>query len=76
MNAFLKQHPNVREGIQTFGGGEIFKVKVVYSFHAFYMGTKAYLDNMDPTLLTSTDRIFNANETGFSICPKTKNVIG
>ncbi|KAL8565339.1 hypothetical protein ACOMHN_029034 [Nucella lapillus] len=36
---------------------------------------KEYVDGIDPTLLSCPERIFNADESGFSICPKTKRVI-
>ena len=36
---------------------------------------KQYLDAMDSTLLKHLGRIFNSDESGFSICPKTKKII-
>ena len=33
---------------------------------------KQNLDAMDPILLTSPGHVFNADESGFSVCPKAK----
>ncbi|KAK3792635.1 hypothetical protein RRG08_023110 [Elysia crispata] len=36
---------------------------------------KHYLDTISPQLLDSPDRLYNADETGFSLCPKSKKMI-
>ena len=42
------------------------------SLAEWFQQMKQYLDAMDPTLLTSPGRIFNDDESGFSICPKAR----
>ena len=74
----LKRHPIVREGIPTFGGGERFNVKVVYSFHAFYMGTKAYSTTWTPHSSHQLTEFLTliGQDSAYAQRPKTLNVIG
>nr|KAG5713363.1 hypothetical protein BaRGS_024911 [Batillaria attramentaria] len=41
----------------------------------WFQEMKDYIDGEDASILTSPDCIFNADESGFSVCPKTKRVI-
>ena len=42
---------------------------------AWFTNAKAYLNSQDPDLLKSTDRIYNADETGFGLSPSQKRII-
>ena len=41
----------------------------------WFSGMKMYLNSQDPSLLLSADRIFNADETGFALAPKSRKVL-
>lgn len=41
----------------------------------WFQEMKQYMNAKDPMLLTSPEHIFNADKSGFSICPKTKKII-
>ncbi|XP_063887774.1 uncharacterized protein LOC135115197 [Scylla paramamosain] len=74
MRAFFKRHPEIRERIgQPLGRERAIVTKDALG--EWFQQMKHYLDTIDPTLLTSPDRIFNADESGFNICPKTKRII-
>ncbi|XP_045130246.1 MFS-type transporter clz9-like [Portunus trituberculatus] len=74
MRAFFKRHPEIRERIgQPLGRERAIVTKDALG--EWFQQMKHYLDTIDPTLLTSPDRIFNADESGFNICPKTKKII-
>ena len=71
MQAFFKKHPEVAERMGQALGWER-AVMTKESLAEWFQQMKQYLDAMDPTLLTSPGQTFNADESGFSICPKTK----
>ena len=71
MQAFFKRHPEVAERMGQSLGRER-AVVTKESLAEWFQQMKQYLDTMNPTLLTSPGLIFNADESGFSICPKTK----
>ena len=75
MQAFFKRHPEVAERTSQALGKERAVVSKE-SLQAWFEEMKAYMDNIDPSILTSPERIFNADESGFSVCPKTKKIIG
>ena len=71
MQAFFKRHPEVAERMGQALGREI-AVVTKESLAEWFQQMKQYLDVMEPTLLTSPGQILNADESGFSVCPKTK----
>ena len=74
MQAFFKRHPEIRERMgQPLGRERVLVTKDALG--KWFQRMKIYLDSTDLTLLTSPDRIFNADESGFNICPKTKKII-
>ena len=73
MQAFFKRHPEVVERM----GQALCRERAVVtkeSLAEWFQQMKQYLDAMDPSLLTSPDRIFSADESGFSVYPKTKKI--
>ena len=70
MQAFFKRHPEVAERMGQSLGRET-AVVTKESLAEWSQQMKQYLDAMDPILLTSPGRIFNADESGFSVSPKT-----
>ena len=46
-----------------------------HSLSLWFNDMKRHLDKVDVSLLLSPDRLYNADETGFSLCPKGKKVI-
>ena len=74
MQAFFKRYPEIRERLGQPLGRERAGV-TKDALGEWFQQLKLYLDAVDPTLLTSPDRIFNADESGFNICPKTKKII-
>ena len=71
MQTFFKRHPEVRERIGQPPGCES-AVLTKDALRQWFQRMKLYLDTIDPTLLTSPDRIFNADESGLNVCLKTK----
>lgn len=45
------------------------------SLSLWFNEMKEYIDSVDISILVSPDRLFNADETGFSLCPKGKKVV-
>lgn len=45
------------------------------SLSIWFTTMKTFMDQQDCTLLVSPERLYNAEETGFSLCPKSKKVI-
>ena len=74
IKAFFKRHPYLSERKAQALGKER-AVVTREALQAWYDDMKEYVDKQDPTLLASPNRIFNADESGFSLCPKTKKVI-
>ncbi|KAL8574765.1 hypothetical protein ACOMHN_035882 [Nucella lapillus] len=74
MLAFFKRHTVVSERMAQPLGRER-AVVTRDGLSAWFGDMKEYVDGIDPTLLSCPERIFNADESGFSICPKTKRVI-
>ncbi|KAL8563331.1 hypothetical protein ACOMHN_039668 [Nucella lapillus] len=74
MLAFFKRHTVVSERMAQPLGRER-AVVTRDGLSAWFGDMKEYVDGIDPPLLSSPERIFNADESGFSICPKTKRVI-
>ena len=70
MQAFFKRHPEVAERMGQALGRER-AVMTNESLAEWFQQMKQYLNAMDPTLLTYPGRIFNADESGFCVCPKT-----
>ena len=71
MQAFFKRYPEVAKRM----GQALDRERAVVtkeSLAEWFQQMKEYLDAMDPTLLTSPGRIFNDDESGFSVCPKAK----
>ncbi|XP_005105750.1 uncharacterized protein LOC101853723 [Aplysia californica] len=74
--AFFKRHPHLslsERALQVLGKEQA--VVTRDSLNTWFQEMKEYIDQQDASLLTSPDRIFNAGESGFSVCPKTKKVI-
>ena len=71
MQAFFKRHPKVVERMGQAPAQEI-AVVTKESLAEWFQQMKQYLDTMDPILLTSPGHVFNADESGFSVCPKAK----
>ena len=72
--AFFKRHPELSERMSLALGKER-AVVTRESLKSWFEEMKLNIDSVDPTILTSPDRLFNADESGVSICPKTKKVI-
>ena len=72
--AFFKRHPELSERMSLALGKER-AVVTRDTLKSWFEEMKLSIDAVDPTILTSPDRLFNADESGFSICPKTKKVI-
>ena len=71
---FFKRHPDLSERTPLALGKE--RALVTPSgLAAWFQEMKHYLDTTSPHLLDSPDRLYNADETGFSLCPKSKKVI-
>ncbi|KAK3700047.1 hypothetical protein RRG08_052503 [Elysia crispata] len=71
---FFKRHPDLSERTPLALGKE--RALVTPSgLAAWFQEMKHYLDTISPQLLDSPDRLYNADETGFSLCPKSKKVI-
>ena len=71
MQAFFKRHPEVAERMGQALGQER-AVMTKESLAERFQQMKQNLDAMDPTLLTSPGRIFNAGESSFSVLSKYK----
>ena len=69
MQAFFKRHPKVVERMEQAPAWEI-AVVTKESLAEWFQQMKQYLDALDPILLTSPGHAFNADESGFSVCPK------
>ena len=72
MQAFFKRHPEVAERMGQALGRER-AVVTKESLAEWFQQMEQYLDALGPILLTSPGRIFSADESGFSVCPKAKN---
>lgn len=42
---------------------------------AWFKDMKTYIDSQDLSLMLSPERLYNADETGFGLCPKSKKII-
>ena len=69
MQAFFKRHPKVVERMGQAPAREI-AVVTKESLAEWFQQMKQYLDALDPILLMSPGHAFNADESGFSVCPK------
>ena len=74
IQAFFRRHAQLSERRPQALWKEL-AVVTRESLEAWFNEMKAYIDLQNPSLLMSPDRIFNADESGFSVCPKTKKVI-
>ena len=71
---FMNNHPELSDRTPMALGKE----RALVNKHGLSLGfndMKRHLDKVDVSLLLSPDRLYNADETGFSLCPKGKKVI-
>ncbi|GFR90271.1 tigger transposable element-derived protein 6-like protein [Elysia marginata] len=72
--SFRKRHPELSLRTPQALGKE--RALVCYEdVERWFSDMKTYLDGEDPDLLSSADRLFNADETGFSLNPANKRVL-
>ena len=71
---FMKNHPELSDRTPMALGKERALVNK-HSLSLWFNDMKRHLDKVDVSLLLSPDRLYNADETGFSLCLKGKKVI-
>lgn len=71
---FFKHHPELADRTPSALGKERALVSRS-SLESWFNEMKEFMDKQDPTILSSPERIYNADETGFSFCPKAKKII-
>ncbi|GFR62014.1 tigger transposable element-derived protein 6-like protein [Elysia marginata] len=72
--SFRKRHPELSIRTPQALGKERALI-TAEDVERWFAGAKAYLDSQDPDLLKSADRLYNADETGFSLSPCAKRII-
>ncbi|XP_059139407.1 uncharacterized protein LOC131927669 [Physella acuta] len=71
---FLKRHPELTTRTPLPLGKERATVTAA-AVERWFVSFKACIDGIDPTLLESPERIFNADETGFCFDAKSRRVV-
>ena len=71
---YMKNHPELSVRTPLALGKERALVSRE-SLSMWFNEMKEYMDSVDISILVSPDRLFNADETGFSLCPKGKKVV-
>ena len=71
---FMKNHPELSDRTPMALGKERALVNK-HSSSLWFNDMKRHLDKVDVSLLLNPDRLYNADESGFSLCPKGKKVI-
>ncbi|GFN83211.1 trafficking protein particle complex subunit 10 [Plakobranchus ocellatus] len=75
MASYFKRHPDTIVKTARSLVKEEQRLLTAANLQLWFSHMKTYMDNQDPSLLLSPDRLYSADDTNFSLCPKSQKLI-